>query len=190
MERKYIRVNRELTGVKNNLLTAINKLEKNKRWYWRCKCECGNFTEIREDFFISGKTKSCGCFGSRNSVYKINQKPPTESAKNSYYGWYKQQSNKRKIEFLLSKDEFLNIVSQNCFYCNEEPKESGYNKKSHGIYKCNGIDRVDSNLGYELNNVVPCCKKCNYAKNEFSELEFFKHIEQLYNNLKKKGFIK
>jgi hypothetical protein len=33
MERRYIRVDRNLTGVKNNLLTAVVKLEKNKRIY-------------------------------------------------------------------------------------------------------------------------------------------------------------
>lgn len=189
MERKYIKTNKDLSGQKNNLLTALFKFEKNKRWYWKCKCDCGNFTELREDFFVSGKTKSCGCFGSRNSVYKINQKPPTESAKNSYYSWYKQQSTRRKINFSLTKEEFLNVVAQNCFYCNEPPKESCYNKTSHGIYKCNGIDRIDSKIEYKINNVVACCKKCNYAKNEFTQTDFFEHTKKLYLNLKLKGLI-
>lgn len=189
MERRFIKVNRDLTGQKKYLLTAVSKLEKNKRWYWKCKCDCGNYTEIREDFFLSGKTKSCGCFGSRNSIYKINQKPPQESAKNQYFRSYKNHSKKREIPFDLSKEDFLNVVVNNCFYCNEPPKESCYNKRSHGNFLCNGLDRIDSKIGYNISNVVACCKKCNYAKNEFSQDDFFNHIKKLFLNLKTKGLI-
>lgn len=29
--------------------------------YWKCKCECGNTTVVREGNLKSGTTKSCGC---------------------------------------------------------------------------------------------------------------------------------
>ena len=36
--------------------------------------------------------------------------------------------------------------------------------KRHSTYVSNGVDRVDSSLGYIEENCVPCCKFCNYAK--------------------------
>src|SRR5260221_12075048 len=111
MSRKFIKVNRDLRGQKNYLLTAVEKIDKNGRWYWNCSCECGGNTCIREDFFISGKTKSCGCFGSRHSLYKINQKPSGESSHNSHYGAYKRHAARRKISFNLSKEQFFVITS-------------------------------------------------------------------------------
>lgn len=36
----------------------------------------------------------------------------------------------------------------------------------------NGLDRVDSNLGYVAGNVVPCCRWCNQAKSSRPVGEF------------------
>ena len=47
----------------------------------------------------------------------------------------------------------------------------------------NGIDRVDSSKGYTIDNVVPCCSACNYAKHEMSVSEFKEYITRVYNHL-------
>ena len=36
----------------------------------------------------------------------------------------------------------------------------------------NGIDRVDSKLGYLPHNVVSCCRLCNQAKSNLDPQEF------------------
>ncbi len=46
----------------------------------------------------------------------------------------------------------------------------------------NGIDRINSNIGYIEGNIVPCCKHCNSAKNTMTESEFKEWIVRLYNN--------
>ena len=28
---------------------------------WKCKCDCGNFTEVRGDSLRNGSISSCGC---------------------------------------------------------------------------------------------------------------------------------
>lgn len=52
----------DLVGQKFGKLTVI-KLdhEENRRRYWKCQCECGNTTVVREGNLKSGTTKSCGC---------------------------------------------------------------------------------------------------------------------------------
>lgn len=52
----------DLTGQTFGRLTVLEKLDKRGReWYWKCKCECGNFCEIRGVSLREGYTKSCGC---------------------------------------------------------------------------------------------------------------------------------
>ena len=49
-------------------------------------------------------------------------------------------------------------------------------------YKYNGIDRVDNKIGYELDNCVSCCIKCNKAKSYFGQDEFLNHIKKIYKH--------
>lgn len=178
--RKFIKVDRDLTGQKNNLLTAKNKIEKNGRWYWNCECECGGNTCIREDFFISGKTKSCGCYGSRNSIYKINRKAPGESALNSLFNSYKGSAKKRNHEFHLTIDQFKTLVSQNCHYCEAPPRDSIFNKRAYGDFKSNGIDRKFSSIGYLIENCLPCCSSCNLMKGTLDYHDFIARCGVIY----------
>lgn len=43
----------------------------------------------------------------------------------------------------------------------------------------NGLDRRDNAQGYTLENTVPCCKFCNFAKNVYSEEDFIGWINRL-----------
>lgn len=186
---KFIKVNRDLVDVKIGLLTAVKKIRKtdkhgSNRWYWECLCDCGKNTVIREDFFLSGKTKSCGCFGSRNSIHKINQKSPGESAINSYYCSYINGAKRRKLEFKITKDDFKSIISENCFYCGDPPLELYHNAKAHGVAYGNGIDRVNNKMGYTIINCVACCKFCNIAKSTLMPEQFYEKIIKIYNNKK------
>ena len=52
-------------------------------------------------------------------------------------------------------------------------------KGAYGDYIYNGIDRVDSNIGYIFENCVPCCKLCNMAKKEYPVEEFKEWIAKL-----------
>ena len=69
-----------------------------------------------------------------------------------------------------------------CFYCGVE-KSNTYNiylkdkkasqKAKDGAYlKFNGIDRINNKLRHIINNIVPCCKYCNRAKNNLTLEEF------------------
>jgi hypothetical protein len=53
----------ELTGQKFGRLTAIRIAEKrkHKKYYWECKCECGNICVVMGTKLKNGYTKSCGC---------------------------------------------------------------------------------------------------------------------------------
>ena len=49
-------------------------------------------------------------------------------------------------------------------------------RRGNGDYTYNGIDRVDNTRGYTLDNVVPCCFKCNRAKDTMTKEEFLEWV--------------
>lgn len=90
--------------------------------------------------------------------------------KNVNYKKYKKSAEKRKKEFTLTKFEFSEIISGDCYLCGRE------NTETHQ----NGIDRVDNKIGYTELNCKPCCSICNYFKRDMNEQEFLNHIEEIY----------
>jgi len=45
----------------------------------------------------------------------------------------------------------------------------------------NGLDRVNNGEGYNLGNVVPCCKVCNRMKGTMDSDEFLSQIRRISN---------
>jgi ribosomal protein L40E len=76
------------------------------------------------------------------------------------FSYYKDRAKKHKMPFRLSLEECIRIFTTKCHYCGCEPD----------IYQ--GIDRLDSRLGYTIENTVPACSMCNYMKGGFSEGQF------------------
>ena len=78
---------------------------------------------------------------------------------------YKKNARRRCLEFKLTFKECENIFNNLCFYC--------------GDNLSNGIDRVNSKIGYLSGNVVPCCKQCNWIKSCYSMSEFVNHCKKI-----------
>ncbi len=46
--------------------------KRNKRHYWRCRCDCGNETVVSQSNLLSGHCKSCGCI--QKEIHSSNLK--------------------------------------------------------------------------------------------------------------------
>ena len=121
-------------------------------------------------------TQSCGCLQK-----EISSLPPGEAAFNVLIRDYKRPAKNRDLVFDLSKEQIRELIKQNCHYCNCKPKKIKRVGPSVLVY--NGIDRVDSNIGYVKENVVPCCWVCNRAKYTMSYDEFISWVSTVYNNI-------
>lgn len=100
---------------------------------------------------------------------------------NGLYSRYKQNAKRRNIDFELTKEEFRIITQGNCHYCGIEPRtEYTCDKSVFGYYTYNGVDRINSCLGYINSNVVSCCKNCNYAKRNLNYDDFIKWVKRIY----------
>jgi len=79
---------------------------------------------------------------------------------------YRRVARDKKLNMDLTIEQLSKLISSDCAYCGSKPyriwKCRGTDQKFW--FSCNGIDRVNSMLGYTKDNVVPCCPACNYAK--------------------------
>lgn len=99
-------------NMKYGRLTVIKDLgvhNKNRRVL--CKCECGNTKDILLQSLKRCTTKSCGCLAKELRTKKLKEKPigkrkpDGEVAFNALYADYRNQANKKKVHFNLTKKE-------------------------------------------------------------------------------------
>ena len=101
---------------------------------------------------------------------------------------YKKGAKNRNINWELSFQQAAQLFAGNCVYCGDAPKGS-YSRSKYYKTPYNGIDRVNTKLGYIPTNVVSCCRACNVAKHEFTVDEFMHHVKKIYDfqRLSRKG---
>ena len=181
---------KDLTGGKFERWNVIREVEipehknKFKKTHWLCRCDCGNESIISTSGLRSKHSTSCGCY--RKEMQSL---PFGESNANKLFNKYKITAGQRKLTFELSKEEFLSLTKQNCFYCDKIPSSIAKGKRMNGVYIYNGIDRIDSQKGYTTENTVSCCGRCNEAKMSETQEDFIKWIEIVYKHLSSRGLI-
>jgi hypothetical protein len=152
---------------------------------WCCKCECGKTRRVKTYNLLNGLVKSCGC---KSDILRSanNTKPLKEVAINTLWRRYKNGAKNRNLDFSLSKEDFEEFFEQNCYYCNSPPTNTFIAKNMSGdrVLKYNGIDRINSEIGYIKENCVPCCMMCNLSKSNNSLEDFLIWAKNLANHQK------
>ena len=181
----------DLVGQNIGKLTVIRKLAdiyvgERKVPIWEVKCDCGAIKSIRQPSLRGVKAiQSCGCLLSehyrklKELTKHRNSITSGEASFNSLYSSYKIRSISKNREFSLSKELFKSLTSQNCYYCGISPYKDYMPKRSNGGYIFNGLDRLDSTIGYTSTNIVPCCEICNKAKRNLTIEEFQVWIQRI-----------
>ena len=187
--------------------TTNNKSGK-VRWVCQCSCENQTIKAVDAKSLKSGTSTNCGCQRLKTLSIQADQKihrrdekgniiekkcfrcnqwlPLTEfwknssqkdgyagecktcsyTAKENRYNIYKKNAKKRNLAFNITKEEFYALTKLPCKYCGD-------------LQDYNGIDRVDSTLGYYIDNCVPCCQMCNAMKLNYSTEEWFQHMKKI-----------
>jgi 5-methylcytosine-specific restriction endonuclease McrA len=132
---------------------------------WKCQCDCGNISYAHSSGLVKGLRRSCGCLN--KEISKARRKVDNLAIKRRIYGNYRRGALRRKHDFSLTEDQFFHIIGLPCFYCGEKPSMK-YKMDYKHDFKNNGIDRIDNNIGYIMENSVPCCFTCNRSKHKLS----------------------
>jgi len=135
---------------------AHNELQKEKEYYkeWRAKQ-----LEERPDEFRQHNNQVHSTWRAENAEHSAN--------------WYRTNVNHRLdalkraaiirgIEWKLSNEDAKEMLTSPCVYCKHIDLE----------VRVNGIDRLDSNVCYTVENCRPCCKNCNYMKGTYDPITF------------------
>lgn len=170
-------VKKNLIGREFGCLVVVAEAGRNKRRVmWKCQCKCGNETRVSGSKLLNNRVKSCGCLKEGRKLEN------GEACKNNVYYQYTSGAKRRNLVWEIDKEYFFELTQQNCHYCHSSPTNLHSRPFCYlGEYRYNGIDRIDSNVGYTKSNCVPCCCFCNRAKGTRSYEEFMqwiKHIQQ------------
>ena len=82
------------------------------------------------------------------------------------FSQHKNQARIRSIPWGLSFDQFVTFWQKPCFYCGS-------------VIGTVGLDRINSKLGYNIANVLPCCNIDNRAKGILSVIAYLAHCKRL-----------
>ena len=97
---------------------------------------------------------------------------------------YMRRAKKKGLDFTLTDDQFIDMVTSNCHYCGKshtkEERVLSNGKKVNIL----SIDRVDSSKGYVLPNCVPSCKVCNTMKMDLKYDAFIDQMKTILKHLK------
>jgi hypothetical protein len=144
----------------NLLVVKRDKVDK-----WECVCDCGRKSKPRGHRLINGISKSCGGCKWKGRAFR------------QILCEYKSGAKRRGLSWELSAEEFKVLTASPCYYTGRLP--SSVRKLGVDTFVYNGIDRKDSDVGYTVENCVPCCSEVNYAKMDMNYSDFIQLCEDV-----------
>lgn len=140
---------------------------------------CGKEIAIPTEGFRRDDVQRCGdCYEKLKETEKKRIREPRNYRKECkdnlerYYSDYQANARKRGILFDLEFDVFCKLITKPCEYCDALAED-----------EVNGIDRVNNEVGYVIENAVPCCGMCNKMKSDYTLEEFKSHVVRIYEKL-------
>jgi hypothetical protein len=184
------------------LLVIEKSINKGKRNITRfaCICDCGTKTEVAGYILRSGQSKSCGCYNS-DKAKETHRLPIGEGCYNHLENQCKRGAADRKLPYTLTQEQFRGLIIQNCHWCGSAPRlwnkfyRKDKKRRANRLTASdewveqqwvliNGIDRVDNSkeIGYIIENCVPCCFPCNEMKRQSTQEDFLLQVEKIHNH--------
>ncbi len=140
-------------------------LTKNKEYQDKHREELIEKSSIRSKSWYENQDK--------RSLYQKRKERQIELGRPKWYSTpercikpYIKNALNRNLEFNLSLEEFKSFWQKDCHFCSD-------------TINTIGIDRLDNNLGYTLENVVSCCKICNFMKRNLSVEDFLTKCKRI-----------
>jgi len=114
-------------------------------------------------------------FVSRYSNTKVCESCNPSGKQDTYspmvrYDYYRTGATKRGLPFELTGSEFWSLWQKPCTYCGSDIKTIG-------------LDRKDSSKGYTIENVTPCCSRCNEMKMANTLSDWLSHMKKVIEHM-------
>ncbi len=89
---------------------------------------------------------------------------------------------RRDLLWSIADDTAQDLIIKDCHYCGCQSKAITKPNNKFCVVGLNGLDRIDSSLGYTVENCVPCCTNCNRAKAQMSLDAFREWLQKAYTH--------
>ena len=163
----------DLTGQRFGRLIVIEIYKKDKQhhYYYKCKCDCGNYKVVADYNLRNNSTKSCGCLSREN---KIKHNKSNTKLYRKYYAMKQRCYNSKYSRYFDYGGRGIKI-------CDEWKNNfmSFYNWAINNGYQENlSIDRIDVNGNYCPENcrwITMEEQQSNTRKSHFIEYNGEKH---------------
>ena len=141
------------------------------------ECECGEITILHLNALKEGRTTRCKkCWLS--ALHSANRLRPCESL----FNMIRLGAEARGLSCILTYEEFFAFTQENrCHYCHAPVDWTPYNLRL-GSHRYN-LDRIDNSRGYENDNLVVCCTRCNKARGRRYTYEEWLGMNAYFRNL-------
>ena len=133
--------------------------------------------EYQKQWYLKNKTKKLE--QSKISSEKLVEEYPLKALLSSIKSGAKHRNLDFEIDYKFIQ-KLWKIQKGLCYYTKVPMKLTARQKNPYQV----SIDRIDSNLGYSIENTVLCCQSINYMKNDYSLKDFNLFINSLQEALK------
>lgn len=149
--------------LENGLKIIDGPFKSNSKRNVKYLVECPSCKSSNLKYGNTLKNIKIGCFPCYSKSLRRTDNRPAFS---KYYSSLKANAKSRNIDVNISLNDFIKIVSNDCYWCGLPPQPKSGFKEWQDVAWISGVDRKDNNLGYTIKNSVACCYDCNRAKSD------------------------
>jgi hypothetical protein len=167
------------SAAKDKVLTAFNGIDRMNQSVGyiqsngaSCCAMCNWMKGSLDSATFIKRTRHIHSFQNNNNTNAHPECFP--DAKCVSYASYRSRAEKKELDFAITHDDYKRIILEDCYLCGKQSTETN----------ANGVDRVDNNVGYTVENCKACCKECNHMKNHFKLEDLLEKFERITDNWK------
>lgn len=145
------------------------------------ECDCGVIFAGYSYNLANGTTTRCSACAIKDRVGKpnlANRIDPLQRTINDQWNVFRKHARKHGDDF-ISKEYWFALTQLSCVYCKSQPSNVRKAVAHATDFWYNGIDRIDSSIGYVVGNVQTACWTCNRMKGNMSHEDFLTHIRKI-----------
>lgn len=162
----------EREGVSGKLCLHCGSAKKFRLQYWRQ--ENSKKRKVRKLEERKEKALKLRLYKAETNYKRSESSAAYRATVQARFNGGKSSSVRRGLSWTLSYEQYYALVGEGvCFYCQGDLPSQGV-----------GLDRCDNLKGYEPDNVVPCCAKCNRIKGDELTKDEMVAVAQLINEMR------
>jgi hypothetical protein len=155
------------------LVLCISDIKYNRSKTYKCLCDCGKIVNLMASRLKSGQI-TCGCESYPKGKF-AKKYTGFEDISGSYFSLLKYNAKKRKMAFEISVgDVWEKYICQNrkCYLSGMDVYFYNSITKSSDRGLTASVDRIDSSLGYTIDNIAICHHDINKIKIDYDIFDF------------------